>query len=162
MHTVRKYAKFWPTVFVIEMTDVAFAVDSILAALAFIPPNPDPSRVNPKLWVVMLGGFIGVVLMRFAAVIFIKLLEKFPRFEVAAYLLVTVIGLKLVIDWAGNHYFASPQNPHPIDFHNVYSAPFWIFWALMFICFGLGFIRKRKPEEAPRGFDVVRSNEDQA
>src|SRR5260221_286473 len=27
------FAKFWPTVFVIEMTDIAFAVDSIVAAI---------------------------------------------------------------------------------------------------------------------------------
>ena len=35
----------------------------------------------------------------FAAAIFIRLLEKFPRFEMSAYLLVIVIGLKLLGDW---------------------------------------------------------------
>ncbi|HEX8341795.1 MAG TPA: hypothetical protein VF624_12870 [Tepidisphaeraceae bacterium] len=138
---MRRFSKFWPTVIVIELTDVAFAVDSILAALAFIPPNPDPSKTNPKLWVVLLGGFIGVVLMRVAAVVFIRLLERFPRFETAAYLLVTVIGLKLVIDWAGNRYFGE----HTIDFHSPTSVPFWAFWISMIICFGIGFMGGRKP-----------------
>lgn len=146
-HLVRKYAKFWPTVFVIEMTDIAFAVDSILAAMAFVPKSD--AAINPKLWVVLLGGFIGVVLMRFAAVIFIRMLEKFPRFETAAYLLVTVIGLKLIVDWAGNHYLATASNPHPVNFHDVRSPAFWAFWITMAVCFAVGFIRKKSQESEP-------------
>ncbi|WP_254510020.1 TerC family protein [Anatilimnocola floriformis] len=89
-------AAFWPTVLVIELTDIAFAVDSILAAMALAGGHVE------KLWVVITGGIIGVVLMRFAAAIFIKLLEKFPRFETSAYLLVVVIGIKLLADWTAN------------------------------------------------------------
>jgi YkoY family integral membrane protein len=89
-------AAFWPTVLVIELTDVAFAVDSILAAMALAGSHVE------KLWVVITGGIIGVVLMRFAAAIFIRLLDKFPRFEMSAYLLVIVIGLKLLADWTCN------------------------------------------------------------
>lgn len=87
---------FWGTVAVIELTDVAFAVDSILAAMALAGSRPE------KLWVVVSGGIIGVVLMRFAAAVFIKLLERFPRFEMTAYLLVLVIGVKLLADWGVN------------------------------------------------------------
>jgi YkoY family integral membrane protein len=90
------FAAFWPTVAVIELTDVAFAVDSILAAMALAGSRDE------KLWVVISGGVIGVVLMRFAAAMFIYLLDRFPRFEVSAYLLVVVIGLKLLADWGLN------------------------------------------------------------
>jgi len=55
-----------------------------------------------KLWVVITGGILGVVLMRYAASIFVRLLERFPRFEISAYLLVSVIGFKLLADWAFN------------------------------------------------------------
>jgi predicted tellurium resistance membrane protein TerC len=82
---------------------------------------------------------IGVVVMRFAAVLFIKLLERFPRFEVAAYLLVIVIGGKLVADWALN----TPEHPHRVDFHNVRHPAFWTFWSLMLICLAIGFLPKR-------------------
>lgn len=140
---VVKYAKFWPTVFVIEMTDIAFAIDSIVAAIAFIPPFHGEGP-NPKLWVVIIGGFFGVVLMRFAALIFIRLLERFPRFEIAAYLLVCVIGLKLVIDYLGNRFFASGPHDHPVNFHSTSSPWFWGFWATMLACFAYGFMR-RKP-----------------
>lgn len=142
-------AKFWPTVFVIEMTDIAFAVDSILAAIALVGPAPvGHVGTHPKLWVVILGGFVGVILMRFAAIIFIRMLDRFPRFETAAYLLVCVIGLKLVIDWAGNKFLATPENPHPVDFHDLSSPAFWVFWVLMIVCFAVGFIPRRKPEPA--------------
>jgi YkoY family integral membrane protein len=87
---------FWKTVLVIELTDVAFAVDSILAAMALAGSK------QSKLWVVVTGGILGVILMRFAAAWFVKLLERYPRFEVSAYLLVIVIGLKLLADWAFN------------------------------------------------------------
>ena len=138
-----KYAAFWPTVFVIEMTDIAFAVDSILAAIALVgsPPEGTPDgATHPKLWVVVTGGMLGVILMRFAAVIFIKLLEKFPRFEVSAYLLVIVIGFKLVVDWA----FNTKENPHRINFHDVSHPEFWVFWVSMLVCFAIGFIPKKK------------------
>ncbi len=148
-------AKFWPTVFVIEMTDIAFAVDSIVAAIGILPPLPPGTpagTTNPKLWLVITGGMLGVVLMRFAAVLFIKLLDRFPRFETAAYLLVVVIGRKLVVDWGGNKFFATEANDHPVDFHDPGSVAFWVFWVAMVACFVVGFIPKRK--HGP-GFDVV-------
>lgn len=98
-------AQFWPTVAMIELTDIAFAVDSILAAIAMVgsaPPGHPPNALHPKLWVVVFGGIIGLMLMRVAARWFIYLLERFPRFEVSAYLLVIVIGLKLLTDWGFN------------------------------------------------------------
>lgn len=135
-------AKFWPTVLVIELTDIAFAVDSILAAIALVGAAPAGHPVgafHPKLWVVILGGLLGVVLMRFAAVIFIKLLDRFPRFEVSAYLLVIVIGAKLLADWGLN----TPEHPHRVDFHDLSHPAFWVFWLLMIGCFAYGFVGKK-------------------
>ena len=136
-------ARFWPTVLVIELTDIAFAVDSILAAIALVgsaPAGHPETAFHPKLWVVLVGGMLGVVLMRFAAVIFIKLLERFPRFEDAAYYLVTVIGGKLLIDW----YFNTPDHPHRVDFHDWRHPAFWTFWLLMAASFCVGFLPSKK------------------
>jgi YkoY family integral membrane protein len=153
---------FWKAVIVIELTDIAFAVDSILAALALVGSTPIAQTFHPKLWVVVLGGIIGLLLMRVAAALFIKLLEKFPRFETAAYLLVTVIGFKLLVDWLGNDskwlsqawgqgYLAKltswginiGQDPHVIDFHHANRPEFWIFWSSMLVCLGVGFLPKK-------------------
>lgn len=139
---LRAGKSFWMAVAVIELTDIAFAVDSILAAMAFIPAVPKdlpPDSTNPKLWVVVAGGFIGLMLMRVAAVMFIKLLERFPRFETSAYLLVIVIGLKLLVDWGLN----SETDPHRVDFHSYTRPEFWIFWISMALCLGFGFLPKK-------------------
>ena len=76
--------------------------------------------------------------MRFAAVLFIRLLERFPRFEVSAYLLVIVIGLKLIADWMFN-----TVEHHALDFHSPKRPEFWVFWLLMIGCFVVGFIPKK-------------------
>ena len=143
----RGYARFWPTVLVIELTDIAFAVDSILAAIALVggmPTDHPEDAFHPKLWVVLVGGMLGVILMRFAAVLFIKLLERFPRFEEAAYLLVSVIGGKLLLDWI----FNTPANPHRLDFHSFSHPAFWVFWGLMIVCFCVGFLPSRTASAA--------------
>lgn len=139
----KKYPNFWMTIVSIELTDIAFAVDSIFAAMAFIPPMPEGQS---KLWVVFTGGFLGVILMRYAAVIFIKLLEKFPRFEVSSYLLVSVISGKLLVDYFANtpeYAVANPQHPHRFDFHSPSDPAFWIFWVLMIVAFSFGFLPKK-------------------
>lgn len=139
-------ARFWPTVLVIELTDVAFAIDSILAAIALAGDRRE------KLWVVLSGGMLGVILMRFAAILFIRMLERFPRFETAAYLLVTVIGLKLLADWGFNRPPAGwdPLKPYAgvLDFHSPHSPAFWVFWLLMVGAFCVGFLPPKKVAEA--------------
>jgi YkoY family integral membrane protein len=128
---------FWATVAVIEVTDIAFAVDSILAAIALVGSAPAGHvGPHPKLWVVITGGMVGVMLMRVAAAGFIRLLERFPRLETSAYLLVLVIGLKLLADWG----FNSAQHPDRANFHDPASPLFWTFWSLMLVSIGIGFL----------------------
>lgn len=120
-----KGASFWRTVVAIELTDVAFAVDSILAGIA----------LTPKLWIVFTGGVLGIVLMRYAASAFIKLIERFPRLEKTAYLLVLIIGAKVILE--------ALRLPG-VDFHSPTAASFWVFWILMAAGIGYGFIGGKK------------------
>ena len=146
---LRAGRSFWMTVVVIELTDIAFAVDSILAAIALVgaPPADHPENaLHPKLWVVVAGGILGIMLMRVAAAMFIKLLEKFPRFELAAYLLVIVIGLKLLADWG----FNSEEHPHVVDFHTYRRPEFWVFWMSMLAALAVGFLPARKSKVEPQ------------
>jgi YkoY family integral membrane protein len=138
-------AAFWPTVLVIELTDIAFAVDSILAAIALVSGHEhhESNFISPKLWVVITGGMLGVLLMRVAAVIFIKLLEKFPRFEVSAYVLVAIIGGKLLLEYWFNWPVDGKQS-HVLNFHSVQAIEFWVFWGLMAASFMIGFIPRKK------------------
>jgi YkoY family integral membrane protein len=135
---------FWTTVGAIELTDIAFAIDSIVAAIALVGPAPQGHHgLHPKFWVVATGGMLGVVMMRFAAVLFIRLIERFPRLELSAYLLVGIIGLKLVLDW----YFNAERQR--LNFESPSSPAFWIFWAAMASCVMIGLLPNRKIHSGP-------------
>jgi|SRR5690625_1333317 len=92
---------FWMTVVKIEFADMAFAIDSILAAVALavtLPPTglfTIGSLDGGQFIVIFAGGMIGVIMMRFAANMFVKLLNKRPGLEVAAFVIVGWVGAKL-------------------------------------------------------------------
>jgi len=132
----------WRTIAAIEFTDMAFAVDSVLAAVALVGPPPagSASEIHPKLWVIVVGGMMGVILMRFAAAGISKLLDRLPRLHLSAYLLVLLIGLKLLIDWAVN----DSQHPHRIDFGDPARIWLWIFWGCALLCLVVGLPWKRR------------------
>lgn len=76
---------FWFTVLSVEMIDLVFSVDSITAAVA----------VSQRVAIIFIGGCLGIIMMRFAANMFSKIIEKHPKLESVAYGLVTLIGIKL-------------------------------------------------------------------
>ncbi|MCL6571569.1 MAG: TerC family protein [Bacillus sp. (in: Bacteria)] len=100
---VRKTSGFWMTVFKVELADIAFAVDSILAAVALAVVLPDTPLPNiggldgGKFLVIFTGGIIGLIIMRFAANQFVTLLEKRPGLEIAAFMIVGWVGVKLAV-----------------------------------------------------------------
>jgi YkoY family integral membrane protein len=100
---VSKKSGFWTTVLKVELADIAFAVDSILAAVAMavvLPETPLPNiggLDGGKFLVVFAGGIIGLVIMRFAANMFVKLMEKRPGLEIAAFTIVGWVGVKLAV-----------------------------------------------------------------
>jgi YkoY family integral membrane protein len=99
----KKKAGFWTTVIKVELADIAFAIDSILAAvaLAVALPNTTLPQIGGldggKFVVIFLGGLIGLVIMRFAANFFVKLLHERPGLEVAAFIIVGWVGVKLAV-----------------------------------------------------------------
>lgn len=100
---VKKGSGFWMTVLKVELADIAFAIDSMLAAVAIaitLPHIGDYSigGINAGPFAVMfMGGFIGLVIMRFAAQWFVKVLNNYPSLETAAFLIVGWVGVKLTV-----------------------------------------------------------------
>ncbi len=126
----KKQSGFWMTVLKVELTDIAFAVDSILAAVAIAITLPSVTDytiggINAGPFVVMvIGGIIGVVIMRYAANIFIKVLNEKPGLELAAFLIVAWVGIKLFVIAASN-----PNLGYlPADFAHstVWTIIFWL------------------------------------
>ena len=112
---------FWGTVVGVELTDIIFSVDSILAAIASAEGLEDELGarilfslhavgvvVDIKLLVIYIGGVLGIIAMRFVAGYFLILLDKFHGLAIGAYYLVGWIGLKLL---GGGCYDALHPNP---------------------------------------------------
>ncbi len=126
---VRPSLSFWGTVVRVELMDIAFAVDSILAAVALVKSLP-PTSLPPiggldggRFAVVIAGGLIGVLAMRLVARFFVRLLEKHPRLEHAAYLIVGWIGVKLSIVTLGHP--AVGVLPEELPQATWYKVLFW-------------------------------------
>lgn len=79
---------FWMTVVAVEVMDIVFSIDSILTAVS----------VSNVYWVVLTGGILGIIMMRFAASLFVHLLRVFPKLEDVAYFIISFVGLKLIIE----------------------------------------------------------------
>ncbi|WP_428912415.1 TerC family protein [Niallia sp. Krafla_26] len=94
---------FWVTTGKIALADLAFAIDSILAAVALALGLPDSPLGNfggmdgGQFIVVLLGGIAGLILIKFAATWFVQLLEKRPALETTAYAIVAWVGVKLAV-----------------------------------------------------------------
>lgn len=85
---------FWATVVAVEMMDLAFSLDNVFAAVAF----------TPNIYLICTGVFIGILAMRFVAQYFVRLLERYPFLEYSAFIVIGILGLKLVLSLPC-HYF---------------------------------------------------------
>ncbi|WP_066062957.1 TerC family protein [Neobacillus soli] len=81
-----KKVSFWRTVLTVELMDIAFSFDSVIAAFG----------VSNQVWVLFLGGVLGILMMRGAAQLFLALIEKVPEFETTAFVLIASIGIKMI------------------------------------------------------------------
>jgi YkoY family integral membrane protein len=85
--TVGSLGNFWATVCLVELMDMAFSIDNVFAAVAF----------TPNIILVCTGVFIGILAMRFIAQWFVKLMEKYAFLETAAFIVIGILGLKLLL-----------------------------------------------------------------
>jgi YkoY family integral membrane protein len=139
-------AGFWRTVFVVEVTDIAFAIDSVLAAVAMVPGKD-------KIWVVYLGAIAGVVILRFAATVFIKLLDRLPHLEHVAYLLVGWVGIKLGMMATHNFCLAQRAAGNQLGWY-VSEMPQPVFWSVLLTIATLGTIWSLKHRDEGEGDDT--------
>ncbi|MFD1318709.1 TerC family protein [Loigolactobacillus zhaoyuanensis] len=80
-------SKLWVAVIQIVFMDAIFSVDSILAALA----------VSSKPIIVLIGGLIGILVMRGVAQLILKVMQRIPELEPMAYCLIAIIAVKLFL-----------------------------------------------------------------
>src|SRR3954454_10396769 len=135
--TTRFGSGFWGTVVSVELADIAFSIDSIVAAVAMADSLPARIGYNWKLAIVFIGGILGIITMRFVAGYFIILLERFHGLAVGAYVLVAWIGVKLVAS----------------GFHRAGYIPFevneWLFWGGMILIVVASMLYKPRGKPRP-------------
>jgi YkoY family integral membrane protein len=115
---VSAYGKgFWGTVIKVELMDIAFSVDSILAALG----------ISKRVWVILTGGMLGILCMRLVAGVFVRLIEKFPLFKHTGYALVALIGYRLVseVNWSHFSKLFSYLGPVGVGLLALFALVIW-------------------------------------
>ena len=80
---------FWATVVKVELTDLVFAVDSILVAVA----------MSPKTWVVISGGILGIITMRLVIGKLLALVRRYPALVDGAFIIIAWVGVKLLLEY---------------------------------------------------------------
>jgi predicted tellurium resistance membrane protein TerC len=110
----------------VELTDIVFAVDSILVAIA----------MSSKLWVIVAGGVLGIIAMRLLIGELLRVVERYPALVDGAFVIIAWVGLKLLIEY----------------FHEVgwvaFEVPKWLSLGLIVAIFAIAFLYARGHEHA--------------
>jgi YkoY family integral membrane protein len=116
-HHGPRFASLWQAIPVIAFTDLAFSLDSVTTAIA----------ISKETWLILIGGTIGVITLRFMAGLFIKWLEEYEHLEDAGYLTVSLVGVRLLVR----------------VFNDRLVPPEWVMITLVGICFAWGFSKRK-------------------
>lgn len=108
----------WQVIPLIAITDLAFSLDSVTTAIA----------ISQELWLVVLGGTIGIIVLRFLAGLFIRWLDEFQYLEDAGYGSVALVGGRLLLR------VVAPE----------WVPPEWLMISFIAVLFAWGFSRRRQ------------------
>jgi YkoY family integral membrane protein len=132
---------FWATVVKVELTDIVFAVDSILVAVA----------MSPKLWVVISGGLLGIVTMRMVIGQLLTLVRRYPALVDGAFIIIAWVGIKLLLE------YLRVEGISHIEVNK------WLSFGLIVVIFLVSYLYARRqgpaPEEEDEASELLRSEE---
>jgi YkoY family integral membrane protein len=106
---------FWSTVVKVELTDLVFAIDSILVAVA----------MSPKLWVVLSGGILGIIMMRLVIGQLLALVERYPPLVDGAFIIISWVAFKLLVEYLHSAGYVG------------FEIPKWLSLGLIVVIFGV-------------------------
>ena len=115
---------FWSTVIKVELTNIVFSVDSILVAVA----------MSPKLWVILTGGILGIVMMRLVIGQLLAIVERYPPLVDGAFVIIAWVGIKLLLEYLyAEHYIG-------------FEVPKWLSLGVIGVIFVGSFLYARQLE----------------
>lgn len=115
---------FWATVVKVEFTDIVFAIDSILVAVA----------MSSKVWVILAGGILGIIMMRLVIGQLLAIVQRYPPLVDGAFVIIAWVGIKLLLEYlhaAGYVHFEVPK---------------WVSLGLIVVIFGVALAYARVSE----------------
>jgi YkoY family integral membrane protein len=115
---------FWSTVVKVELTDIVFAIDSILVAVA----------MSNKTWVILSGGILGIVMMRMVIGQLLAIVQRYPPLVDGAFVIIAWVGIKLVVEYL--------HAAHVIAF----EIPKWLSLGLIVVIFVVALLYARRVE----------------
>jgi YkoY family integral membrane protein len=120
---------FWATVVKVELTDIVFAVDSILVAVA----------MSSKRWVIITGGLLGIMAMRLVIGKLLAVVQRYPPLVDGAFVIIAWVGFKLVVEYL-----------HTIGIIHV-EIPKWLSLGVIVVIFAasLAYARRLEQRAAP-------------
>jgi YkoY family integral membrane protein len=119
---------FWATVTKVELTDIVFAVDSILVAVA----------MSSKLWVILTGGILGIAMMRLVIGKLLAIVERYPPLVDGAFIIIAWVGIKLLLEYLHSaHYVA-------------FEVPKWLSLGLIVVIFAIALLWAQREERRSR------------
>jgi YkoY family integral membrane protein len=125
---------FWATVVKVELTDIVFAIDSILVAVA----------MSNKIWVIVTGGVLGIIAMRLVIGQLLALVTKYPALVDGAFVIIAWVGIKLLLEYL-----------HGINVVH-FVVPKWLSLGLIVVIFAIAFVyaRRHGPQETTASDDA--------
>lgn len=113
---------FWATVVKVELTDIVFAVDSILVAVA----------MSNKTWVIVTGGLLGIAAMRLLIGKLLTVVQRYPALVDGAFVIIAWVGIKLLLEYLHQLHIVS------------FEVPKWLSLGLIVVIFGISYIYAQK------------------
>jgi len=112
---------FWATVVKVGFTDIVFAIDSILVAVA----------MSNKRWVIITGGILGVIAMRLVIGQLLVVVNRYPALVDGAFIIIGWVGMKLLLEYL-----------HVSEYIH-FAIPKWFSLGLVAVIFAIAFIYAR-------------------
>jgi len=127
---------FWATVVKVELTDIVFAIDSILVAVA----------MSSKTWVIITGGIFGIITMRLVIGQLLTIVRRYPALVDGAFIIIAWVGIKLLIEYLH------------LEGHIPFQVNKWMSFGLIVLIFLASYLYARRqgpvPDEADEAAEL--------
>ena len=115
------FSSLWQIIPIVAVTDLAFSLDSVTTAIA----------VSDDIWLIIAGGTIGIITLRFLAGLFIRWLDEYTHLEDAGFITVGFVGFRLLLK----------------VFNLDALIPEWVTIMVIFVIFVWGFSQRNPVED---------------